>query len=116
VQGLTATRQPKLVSDDQVLVRRERQRLIATAPTEIAGLIEVRGLGLVEVPSAAEAEIRLVIDLVARELVPRMPPEAETATIRGLDVPRAVLHAFDASAPLKVLLALAAWGRPARAE
>ena len=37
-----------LVSDDQTIVRRDGDRLIASAPPTIAGKLEIRGIGIVE--------------------------------------------------------------------
>ena len=51
MRGLSAA----LVSDDQVLVSEEDGRLIARAPASIAGLIEVRGAGIVRMETVGEA-------------------------------------------------------------
>ena len=67
----------------------------------------MRGLGIVTVPNLAEATLVLVVDLVEGENVPRMPPEtAETVSIAGVAVPLLRLAPFEASAPLKLKLAL----------
>ncbi len=80
-------------------------RLIARAPAEIAGVLEVRGLGLIEMPSLAEAPVVLVVDLVAREAVERLP-EPASERILGHEVPRLVLDPFEVAAPVKLDLAL----------
>ena len=96
-----------LVSDDQTIVRREGDRLLATAPPTIAGKIEVRGLGIMPVPFLPEAELVLVCDLVGGKDVPRMPPESEKATVlAGVPLPTLRLAPFEASAPLKLKMAL----------
>ena len=43
------------------------------APATIAGLIEVRGIGIVRLNWTAEATLALVTDLVAPEAVERLP-------------------------------------------
>ena len=43
----------ELVSDDQTIVKRDGDRLVATAPPNIAGKLEVRGIGIVEVETSA---------------------------------------------------------------
>src|ERR671921_1688971 len=43
-----------LVSDDQTIVRREGERLIASAPPTIAGKLEIRGIGIVEMETAGD--------------------------------------------------------------
>lgn len=95
----------RLVADDQVLVRAVAGRLVARAPEPIRGLIEVRGVGLVPAPTAAFARIGLVVDLAAANAVPRLP-EPQSTRIEGVDVPLARLAPFEASAPIKVRLAL----------
>jgi HPr kinase/phosphorylase len=100
--------QPLLVADDQVWVEaRANGALVASPPETIAGKIEVRGLGIVEVPFLAEAQLVLVCDLVGERDVPRMPPEPwERTVISGIPVPALKLAPFEPSAPLKLKMAL----------
>ena len=99
---------PMLVADDQVFAEsRADGKLIVSAPPTIAGKIEVRGLGIVDVPFRAEAELVLVCDLVAAKDVPRMPLESpEVTDIAGISLPLLRLAPFEASAPLKLKMAL----------
>jgi serine kinase of HPr protein (carbohydrate metabolism regulator) len=99
---------PMLVADDQVFAEpRANGTLIVSAPPTIAGKLEVRGLGIVEVPFEAEAALVLVCDLVAAKDVPRMPPEFQEVTdIAGISMPLLRLAPFEASAPLKLKMAL----------
>jgi serine kinase of HPr protein (carbohydrate metabolism regulator) len=92
-----------LVADDRVALSIEGGRLVARAPRPLAGLMEVRGLGIVEVPSAASAPILLVCDLADR--VERLP-DAETATLAGVALPLLRLAPFEASASAKLRLAV----------
>ena len=69
--------------------------------------IEVRGVGIIPVPTAEAAEIRLVVDLVPAERVERLP-EPETVTLMDRAVPHLALSPFDASTPAKLRLAAAA--------
>jgi RNase adaptor protein for sRNA GlmZ degradation len=94
-----------LVADDQVELAAHAGGLMARVPPTIAGLIEVRGLGIRALPYAASAELALLVDLVAAAVVERMP-EPAVERIDGRDVPRLSLDPFEASAPLKLLLAL----------
>jgi len=100
--------EPRLVADDQVWVEaREDGSLVASPPKTIAGKIEVRGLGIVDVPFLAEAQLVLVCDLVSDKDVPRMPPEPwERTVIAGVPVPTLKLAPFELSAPLKIKMAL----------
>lgn len=102
----------RLVSDDRTdLVVRDGM-LYASAPARIAGLLELRGVGIITLPFQSEAAIALLIDLVPRGAVPRLPIEDgsnqadQSITLAGLTLPRLALHAFDASTPAKIRLAL----------
>jgi HPr kinase/phosphorylase len=99
---------PLLVADDQVFVTPNGNGgLVASAPATIAGKIEVRGLGIIEVPAVGQAELALVCDLVGTKEVPRMPPHPpERTVIAGVHVPLIKLDPFEASAPLKLRMAL----------
>lgn len=97
----------RLVADDRVELRVDRDRLMATAPAALAGLLEVRGVGIVPMPAAPEAEVGLVVDLVPRDAVERLPEE-ESADLLDRAVPRLALCPFDASTPAKLRLAAAA--------
>ena len=94
----------RLIADDRVELHMEQGRLMATAPAALAGLLEIRGVGILPVPTAAEAEVRLVVDLAPRDRVERLP-EPETAPLLDASVPRLSLCPFDASTPAKLRLA-----------
>ena len=98
----------RLVADDQTHLSLDTGRLFATAPVSITGLIEVRGVGIISVPTRPIAEVRLVIDLVSAHDVERLPDPDETVTMLGKAVPLRRLAAFEASAPLKLRLLLQA--------
>lgn len=92
-----------LVSDDQTLISKADGKLIASAPPTIRGKIEVRGIGVVEMPHADRAAVSLWVELSSE--IKRLP-EDESHKILGVDVPMISLDALTASAPLKVELAL----------
>jgi serine kinase of HPr protein (carbohydrate metabolism regulator) len=100
--------EPLLVADDQVWVERQKDgSLVASAPSNLAGKIEVRGLGILEVPHRGEARLALAVDLVLPQEVPRMPPDPlERITIAGTAIPVVKLTPFELSAALKLRLAL----------
>lgn len=95
-----------LLADDQVWIERRGDVLHALAPDTIRGLIEVRGLAILEVPFVAEADAALVVEIVARDRITRLPDPPPRREIFGMSLPLLEVFAFDASAPLKVLLAL----------
>ena len=95
----------RLVSDDYVSLSARDGTLFATPPETIAGLLEVRGLGLVQVPWLSVCEVALVVDLVASEDVPRLPAMS-WALLCGARVRRVALDPFEVSAVAKVRLAV----------
>jgi serine kinase of HPr protein (carbohydrate metabolism regulator) len=95
-----------LVADDQVQLERLGSRLVARAPAAIRGKIEVRGLGILEVGALTEAELVLAVDLVPAAEVERMPEEDTTVELLGVAVSYLRLAPFEASAPIKLALAL----------
>lgn len=100
----------RLVSDDYTLVKREKAGLLATAAPNIAGKIEVRGLGIVELGNVEDVPVGLVVTL--GETVERIPAADVTRKIAGVPVPVVVLSGLEASAPMKVELALRQIGMP----
>jgi HPr kinase/phosphorylase len=105
-RGPAALEPPTLIADDQVRVRREGARLLVEAPPTLRGKLEVRGLGIVDMKTVADAELVLVADLVAATEVERMPEADASVRLLGLDVAAIRLVAAEASAPIKLALAL----------
>jgi HPr kinase/phosphorylase len=97
----------RLVADDQTELRREGSDIIMSAPATIAGQLEVRGLGIMTVPSVASAPLRLIVDLVPAADIERLP-EPRTCEVLDCNVPVIALAPFEASAPAKLRLALRA--------
>lgn len=96
----------RLVGDDQVVVRRRGGGLMVQAHPRLAGLLEVRGLGVLPVPHVAEAELVLIAELSAAEDIERLPDPWPTETLLGVSLPVMRIAALEASAPLKLALAL----------
>lgn len=92
----------QLVSDDQVKLERRGNRIFAEPPRSIAGKIELRGIGIVELSYIERAELILIIDLQSTTPLERMPDWTRTEQILGLDLPKLDLSPFEASAPLKL--------------
>ena len=93
-----------LIADDRVELCMEDGRLIATAPAALAGLLEMRGVGILTVPAASRAAVGLVVDLVPHDRVERMP-EPNTVSILDAALPHLALAPFDASTPAKLRFA-----------
>jgi HPr kinase/phosphorylase len=106
-RGPAALEAPILVADDQVCLTRKGTSLAARAPESIRGKIEVRGIGIVEVKSTEDTELALVVDLVSGGEIERLPDDAAMARLMGLDLPLLQLSPWEASAPIKLAVALA---------
>jgi len=94
-----------LVADDQVELISSDQGLIMRPPDKLAGLLEVRGLGILRFEYQDNIPLTLVVDLVLPMTVERMP-EAETTEISGIHLPLLRLCPWEASASTKVRLAV----------
>ncbi len=94
-----------LVSDDRCIVAaREDATVAVSPPATIAGKIEVRGIGIMTMDNLDNAPLALVVAL--ENDPPRMPDEGDTVEIARCRVPRLRTDAGQASAPIKVALAL----------
>jgi serine kinase of HPr protein (carbohydrate metabolism regulator) len=93
-----------LVSDDQTIVRRDGDRLIATAPPSIAGKLEIRGIGIVELDRIENLPVALMVELTSE--IERLPEDGRERHILGVNVPFITIDAMTASAPAKVAIAL----------
>jgi serine kinase of HPr protein (carbohydrate metabolism regulator) len=93
-----------LVSDDQTIVRRDGNRLIATAPPNIAGKLEIRGIGIVEMNRIDNVPVALIVELTSD--IQRLPDDGRERPILGIPLPFITIDAMAASAPSKVALAL----------
>ncbi len=100
-----------LVSDDQTMVRKAGERLLASAPATIAGKLEIRGLGIVDMETAADVPISLVVELTSD--IQRLPDDSRERSVLGVPVPLISVDAMTASAPSKVAIALDRFGRTA---
>lgn len=101
-----------LVSDDYTLAKRTGRgasaHLAASPPQNIAGRMEIRGIGIIDMPYLADMPVALIIDLF--DIVDRMPEKPLTRRIAGVDVPVMKIAPREPSAPIKVEYALRAFG------
>jgi HPr kinase/phosphorylase len=99
----------RLVADDQTRLTRGGRSLFATAPAALAGLLEVRGVGIVKLARGqllSRASLSLLVDLVAADRIERLPEPAEE-TLLEVSLPVLALAPFEVSAAAKLRLALA---------
>lgn len=94
-----------LVADDQVLVRRSANAVIAQAPASLRGLLEVRGLGIVRAPARSEVQVSLVVDLTPTGQSDRLPAPGR-CSIEGIALPQLQIAPHHASAAAVVRVAV----------
>jgi HPr kinase/phosphorylase len=92
----------RLVGDDRVHLERSHERLLVRPAAALAGLIEVRGLGIRRLDHEPVAAVDLVVDLAADD-AERLPPISDTV-VSGIRLPRLAVAA--GSDPLPSVLAL----------
>ena len=93
-----------LVSDDQTIVRRDNGRLLAAAPPNIRGKLEIRGIGIVDMETADDLPVALFVELTNK--IQRLPDDSRERLVLDLAIPLISVDAMTASAPAKVALAL----------
>ena len=95
----------RLVADDRVFVEAHAGRLLVRPIAELAGMLEIRGLGIRRLPYETLAIVGLVVDLAAADAA-RLPPQAAgTAELSGVTLPRLTVASGMPALPL-VLAAL----------
>jgi serine kinase of HPr protein (carbohydrate metabolism regulator) len=97
-----------LVSDDRTILRKDGDRLMATAPPNIAGKLEIRGLGIIDMEAVGDVPVALLVELTSD--IQRLPDDSRERPILGVRLPLITIDAMTASAPSKVALALERMG------
>lgn len=93
-----------LVSDDQTIVRKMGEKLVASAPATIAGKLEIRGVGIVDMETVKDVPVALLVELTSD--VVRLPDDSRERPVLGINIPLVSVDAMTASAASKVALAL----------
>ncbi|MFM8819530.1 MAG: HPr kinase/phosphorylase [Phenylobacterium sp.] len=96
----------RLISDDRTLVWSSDGAAYGRAPESLAGLLEVRGVGVLRIPALAFCRI----DLVVMSGTPERLPDPEFAVLAGAPIRRLSLRLTDASAPHRLKEALCRLG------
>ncbi|MDB5573899.1 MAG: putative HPr kinase/phosphorylase [Tardiphaga sp.] len=94
-----------LVGDDRVYLDRDGDALVARSVSALAGLIEVRGLGIRRCDSVPSAPVGLVVDLAASDAARLPTRNALQTTLLGITLPRVPVAAGE-NALLLVLAVL----------
>jgi serine kinase of HPr protein (carbohydrate metabolism regulator) len=92
-----------LVGDDRVHLEQGDGQLVVRPAPALAGLIEIRGLGIFGCDFAPQAIVGLVVDLAAADAERLPPPQALRTQIYGIEVPR--IPAGMGAAPLPLVIA-----------
>src|SRR5436190_7893250 len=92
-----------LVGDDRVFLDTSGGEIVVRPARELAGLIEIRGLGIRGCEFASQAPVGLVVDLCADDAERLPPPEALQTVISGVKIPRIPIAA--GFTPLPIVLA-----------
>ena len=93
-----------LVSDDQTVVKKQGDALLASAPPSIAGKMEVRGIGILDMDHVDDVPVALVVELTGD--IERLPYDSRERLFLGVPIPMVTIDARTASAPAKVAIAL----------
>ena len=89
-----------LVGDDRVHLDTVAGQLWVRPARELAGLIDVRGLGIRHCDFVGEAVVGLVVDLAASDAERLPPPEALSVCLNGVSLPRIPIGAAYVPLPL----------------
>ncbi|WP_421725150.1 HPr kinase/phosphorylase [Bauldia sp.] len=96
-----------LIADDRVVLTVRDDQVFASAPESLAGLLEVRSVGIVRYPHFGPSAIHLVVDLRPMAECPRIPDNADATTmIEGVSLPFLRLPIGQFDLPNRVLAAL----------
>jgi HPr kinase/phosphorylase len=91
-----------LVGDDRVHLDTRAGQLMVRPARELAGLIEIRGLGIRRCDFAEEAIVGLVVDLSAGDAERLPAPDALLTDVYGIEIPRIPVGVGYAGLPLVV--------------
>jgi serine kinase of HPr protein (carbohydrate metabolism regulator) len=93
-----------LISDDYVDLSLDHDQILLTAPVKIAGKIEIRSLGIFDY--AHVSDIPLILQVHLKPRPDRFPLDSQTETIMTIAIPTIIINPLEASAPIKVEMAL----------
>lgn len=77
-----------LIGDDRVILSAKDGALVAEGSPKLAGMIEIRGLGIRKIDFVVSGKVVVVVDLSAPDAERLPPPHATTTHISGLELPR----------------------------
>lgn len=98
----------RLISDDQVALRCEDERIVASPAQNIGGQIEVRNLGLMPMEPGPECPVALLVEL--NRAAPRWIERCDQRVILGIAIPQILLSPDSRVLAIKAEMALHAYG------
>jgi serine kinase of HPr protein (carbohydrate metabolism regulator) len=104
----------RLVADDRVVVFPSGGRLYGKAPEPLTGLIEVRGLGVVQAAASPLpfCEIAVILRCVAAPQAVERLPQPRAEAVAGISIPVFDLWPREPAAPLKIARIMQSLGVP----
>jgi hypothetical protein len=89
----------RLVADDRAYLEAHGGRLLVRPAAALAGMIEIRGLGILRIAYEPLAAVGLVVDLTAENGVRHPDPKTLQTAIDGVLLPRLVVAAGMSALP-----------------
>jgi serine kinase of HPr protein (carbohydrate metabolism regulator) len=90
----------RLVADDRAHIEGKAGRLLVRPAPALAGLIEIRGLGIRRLPYEPVATVGLIVDLAAAD-ADRLPaPQTGQISLEGVALPRLAVAPGQFALPL----------------
>ena len=103
----------QLIGDDGITITTDGGRLIASAPPNIAGKLEIRNVGIVDMP-VVSAPLCLALELC--EDAPRYVETTQSYELAGMAIPLLKFRGGDAVQALRAEMALKLHGLPKPCE
>lgn len=97
-----------LVADDRVDIKKIDDKIFASSPHTIKGLLEVRGIGIIKVPCLEQCDIKLAVNLVDDTKQIERMPENKFYEIQQIKIPMIDIYPFEVSATDKIVIKLKA--------
>ncbi|MEO8882394.1 MAG: HPr kinase/phosphatase C-terminal domain-containing protein [Devosia sp.] len=89
----------RLIGDDRIYLETLSGYLLVRPAPALAGLIEIRGLGILRMTYEPLAAVGLVVDLAAEDAVRLPDPKAQQTVIEGVSLPRLAVAAGMSALP-----------------
>lgn len=102
--GAGTLRFARLIGDDRVYLEAAHGRLLVRPAEALAGLIEIRGIGIRQLPYEPSAVVGLVVDLAAADAERLPETDGQYAVIAGVKLPRLAVAAGREALPAVLAL------------